>query len=67
MSQQDYTEVSRIGEQVGELVPFLSSLSVTLRQTIKIQTMILPTFVPECLDIAQVLMQHVKPSPQGVI
>lgn len=27
----------------------------------------LPTFSPEYLDIAQVLIQHIKPSPQGYL
>lgn len=63
ISQQDYTEVSRIGEPLGELATVLTSSS-GLKQTSKIQTMVLPNFV---LDVAQVLMQHIKPFPQGYL
>lgn len=64
MSHWDYTEVSRIGEQLGELVTFLSSSSVALRQSAKIQTMILPVFILACLDKPQV---HIKLSSQGYL
>lgn len=64
ISHWDYTEVSRIGEQLGELVTFLSSSSVALRQSAKIQTVIFPTFILACLDIPKA---HIKLSSQGYL
>lgn len=56
--------MSRIGEQLGELITFLSSSSIALRQRAKIQTMILPAFILACLGIPQM---HIKLSSQGYL
>lgn len=64
ISYWDYREVSRVREQLGELVNFLNSSSIALRQCAKIQIMILSAFILACLDIPQV---HIKLSSQGYL